>query len=134
MWRDHIFSQRSTEIKRAGKRKRLDKIWRKGGTRNKNFFKLYYISLKFFAPQFDRTTAQFECWYIMNTIFSVTRGSRLELFCKNGVLKNFVKTTGKHLCRSLFFNNVSGLPTRVLEFTLRFIIYCKKKVIKSDLC
>ena len=28
---------------------------------------------------------------------------------KNGVLKNFAKFTGKHLCQSLFFNNVAGL-------------------------
>ena len=28
---------------------------------------------------------------------------------KNVVLKNFAKFTGKHLCRSLFFNKVAGL-------------------------
>ena len=27
--------------------------------------------------------------------------SRPELFCKKGVLKNFAKFTGKHLCQSL---------------------------------
>ena len=27
-----------------------------------------------------------------------------EVFCKNGVLKNFAKFTGKHLYQSLFFN------------------------------
>ena len=26
-----------------------------------------------------------------------------EVFCKKGVLRNFVKSTGKHLCQSLFF-------------------------------
>ena len=31
-----------------------------------------------------------------------------EVFCKNGVLGNFVKFTGKHLCQSLFFNNIAG--------------------------
>ena len=31
------------------------------------------------------------------------RSSRPEVFCKNGVLKNFAKLTGKHLCQSLFF-------------------------------
>ena len=30
-------------------------------------------------------------------------------FCKKGVLKNFAKFPGKHLCRSLFFNRVAGL-------------------------
>ena len=28
------------------------------------------------------------------------------------VLKNFAKLTGKHLCRSLFFNKVAGLRER----------------------
>ena len=30
------------------------------------------------------------------------RGSRPEVFCKKGVLRNFGKFTGKHLCQSLF--------------------------------
>ena len=36
------------------------------------------------------------------------RNSRPEVFCKKGVLKNFAKLTGKHLCQSLFFNKVAG--------------------------
>ena len=31
-----------------------------------------------------------------------------EVFCKKGVLRNFAKFTGKHLCQSLFFNKVAG--------------------------
>ena len=31
------------------------------------------------------------------------------MFCKKGVLRNFTKFTGKHLCQSLFFNKVAGL-------------------------
>ena len=30
-------------------------------------------------------------------------GSRPEMFCKKGVLRNFTKFTGEHLCQSLFF-------------------------------
>ena len=42
--------------------------------------------------------------------------SRSEVFCKKGVLRNFVKFTGKHLCQSLFFNKVTGLrPASLLE-------------------
>ena len=37
-----------------------------------------------------------------------SRCSRLEVFCRKDVLKNFAKFTGKHLCKSLFFNNVAG--------------------------
>ena len=32
-----------------------------------------------------------------------------EVFCEKGVLRNFTKFTGKHLCQSLFFNKVAGL-------------------------
>ena len=32
-----------------------------------------------------------------------------EVFYKKGVLKNFAKFTGKHLCQSLSFNKVAGL-------------------------
>ena len=31
-----------------------------------------------------------------------------DVFCKKGVLRNFAKFTGKHLCQSLFFNKVAG--------------------------
>ena len=33
---------------------------------------------------------------------------RPEVFCEKGVLKNFAKFSGKHLCQSLFFNKVAG--------------------------
>ena len=36
-----------------------------------------------------------------------SRSSRPEVFCKKGVLRNFAKFTGKHLCQSLFFNKVA---------------------------
>ena len=36
------------------------------------------------------------------------RSSRPEVFSEKGVLGNFVKFTGKHLCQSLFFNKVAG--------------------------
>ena len=37
------------------------------------------------------------------------RSSRREVFCKKGVLRNFAKFTGKHLCQRLFFNKVEKL-------------------------
>ena len=37
------------------------------------------------------------------------RSSRQAVFCKEGVLRNFAKFTGKHLCQSLFFDKVAGL-------------------------
>ena len=47
------------------------------------------------------------------------RSSRPEVFCKKGVLRNFAKFTGKHLCQSLFFNKVAGLrPSKREKKTL----------------
>ena len=45
----------------------------------------------------------------MFAYYCLLRSSRLEVFWKKGVLRNFAKFTGKHLCQSLFFNNVAGL-------------------------
>ena len=44
------------------------------------------------------------------------RNSRPVVFCEKGVLRNFAKFTGKHLCQSLFFNKVTGLrPATLLK-------------------
>ena len=40
--------------------------------------------------------------------------SRREVFCKKEVPKKVLKFTRKHLCRSLFFNKVSGLLSATL--------------------
>ena len=42
------------------------------------------------------------------------RSSHLELFCRKGVLGNFEKFRGKHLCQSLLFNKVADLRTVAL--------------------
>ena len=34
---------------------------------------------------------------------------------KKGVLKNFAKFTGKHLCQRLFFNKVTGLSLQIFK-------------------
>ena len=44
------------------------------------------------------------------------RSSRPDVFCKEGVLRNFTKFKGKHLCQSLFFNKVADLrPATLLK-------------------
>ena len=46
----------------------------------------------------------------------IYRSSRQEVFCKEGVLRNFAKFTGKQLRQSLFFNKVEGLrPATLLK-------------------
>ena len=37
-------------------------------------------------------------------ILAIVRNSRPEVFCKKGVLRNFTKFKGKHLCQSLFLS------------------------------
>ena len=41
--------------------------------------------------------------------FSLHHKQLSKMFCKKGVLRNFAKFTGKHLCQSLIFNKAGGL-------------------------
>ena len=43
-------------------------------------------------------------WQKPINTFQTFKISRLEVFCKKGVLRNLAKFTRKHLCQSLFFN------------------------------
>ena len=43
-----------------------------------------------------------------------TESSHPDVFCKNCVLENFTKFTGKHLYESFFFNNIAGLRPATL--------------------
>ena len=47
-------------------------------------------------------TLDFACTFMFGT-------SHHRRFMQKGVLRNFTKFTGKHLCYSLFFNKVAGL-------------------------
>ena len=54
------------------------------------------------------------------------RSSRTEVFCKKGVLRNFAKFTGKHLCQCLFFNKVAGLrPATLLKRDTGQVFSCE---------
>ena len=52
-------------------------------------------------------------WYAYITCLWF-RGSHRRCSVRKGVLRDFAKVTGKHLCQSLFFNKVAGLA-QVLE-------------------
>ena len=46
----------------------------------------------------------------------MNRSSHQRYSVKKGIVKNFTKFTGKHLCQSLFFNQVAGLrPATLLK-------------------
>ena len=49
-------------------------------------------------------------------VWSLVRSSHPEVFCKKGVLRNFAKFAGKHLCKSPFFNKVAGLRPKTCIF------------------
>ena len=63
------------------------------------------------------------------------------MFCKKGVLSNFAKFTGKHLCQSLFFNKVAALrPATLLKkrlwhrcFPVNFAKFLRTAFIKEHL-
>ena len=41
------------------------------------------------------------------------------MFCREGLLRNFAKFTGKHLCQSFIFNKVAGpWPATLLKKAL----------------
>ena len=61
----------------------------------------------------------------------IFRSNRPDVFCKKGVLRNFAKFIGKHLCRSLYFNKVVD-PTllkqrlRYRYFPVNFVQFLRK--------
>ena len=68
------------------------------------------------------------CWFKKPFFF---RRSCPEVFCKKGVLRNFVKFTGKYLCQGLFSNKVSGLWYRC--FPVNFAKFLRTPFLKEHL-
>ena len=68
------------------------------------------------------------CWFKKPFFF---RRSCPEVFCKKGVLRNFVKFMGKYLCQGLFFNKVSGLWYRC--FPVNFAKFLRTPFLKEHL-
>ena len=62
---------------------------------------------------------------------TVLKSRRRHRSCslRKGVLRNFAKFTGKHLCQSLFFNKVAGLSPEACNFikkeTLAQVFSCE---------
>ena len=67
---------------------------------------------------FELIKTFFICTFTMCT---TQRSSRSQMFCKIGVCKNFAKFTEKHLCQSLFCDEVVGIAwsTTLLLKTLQ---------------
>ena len=59
-------------------------------------------------------------WFISHNLY---RSIHPEVFYKKGVLRNFAKFTGKHLCQSLSFNKVAGLLLLLRLVWWKAVIY-----------
>ena len=78
-------------------------------------------SLALFHRVFYRYFEHFIVSFVQS---SSSRSSHQWCSLKKGVLKNFAKFTGKHLCQSLCFNKVEGLNFIEKE-TLAEVFFCK---------
>ena len=56
----------------------------------------------------QRQTDYHVCDFQQNLFWANFRSSHRGCSVKKGVLRNFAKFTGKHLCQSLFSNKVAG--------------------------
>ena len=80
-----------------------------------NMCKRQVGKLKTINITFHNIAQQIKC-LLEKSLFPLMEISRLfknksslpDVFCEKGVLRNFAKFTGKHLCQSLFFNKVAG--------------------------
>ena len=68
--------------------------------------------------------------------FPPCRSSHLGVFCKKGVLRNFAKFTGKHLCQSLFLIKLLALPCNFIKKeTLIQVFSCEfYEISKCNFC
>ena len=58
--------------------------------------------------------------------YQIDRRSHRRCSLRKGVLRNFAKFTGKHLCQSLFFNKVAGLGLQLYKKeTLAQVFFCE---------
>ena len=73
-----------------------------------NQIKLHYV-ISYSIPITVKSTFR-----PFSALWQYSRSSRPEVFCKKGVLRNFIKFTGKYLCQSLFFNKVACLRPATL--------------------
>ena len=69
------------------------------------------------------------CLLLTMFVFTKRMSSSSHKRCsvKKGVLRNFTKLTGKHLCLGLFFNKVTGLrpATLLKKETLAQVLSCE---------
>ena len=105
------------------------------------FNKLFYkqassIIINIIESFFNKNTSLY--WKVSSRASS--RSSRPDVFCEKDVLRNFAKFTRKHLCQSLFFNKVAGMPATLLKkrllhrcFPVNFAKFLRTPFLKEHL-
>ena len=96
------------------------------------YFFLYPQLVSVIVWNFLKSTFEEKVWIrskpTKNFLISVQK--LRQVFCKKGVLGNFVKFTGKHLCQSLFFAKFLRTPFLIEHLwataSERSIISCRK--------
>ena len=77
---------------------------------------IFFVNKKVCSWRFRVTNAYSKFLSKTCSVCSIFRSIRPNVFCQTGVLRNFAKFTGKHLCQSLYFNKVAGLrPATLLK-------------------
>ena len=82
-------------------------------------FQTRFVHRYFLKSNFQKARKQryagwcmkFVCYRFMSLDECILRSSHQRCSIKKGVLRNFVKFTGKHPCQSLFFNKVASPAT-----------------------
>ena len=93
---------------------------------SENILSYYFLPL---FEEFGYIYHTIACLYWIDWIYDATKFVTQSQICpeavaqrcsvQKGVLKNFTKTTGKHLCQSLFLNKVAALrPATLLKLRL----------------
>ena len=88
------------------------------GVRNVSFSVIFSVIfhplflMVFIVTDTENMRKNFRLHYTTN-LYIEDGSSRPEVLCKKGVLRNFAKFTGKHLCQSLFFNKVASLSLQL---------------------
>ena len=111
---------------------------------------LNILHLRYYgSPRYVLRTGAAGCFVVTQTTILYSNGftnfcpcirsSHQRCSIKKGVLRNFAKFTGKHMCQSLFFNKVAGLrPATLLKkrlwhrcFPVNFAIFLRTPFLQN---
>ena len=79
----------------------------------------YHLAFAVFLVDFAVTNASGQT-FVRKKCSHKFRSSRPDVFSRKGVLGNFTKFTGKHLCQSFRFNKFAGQETLTQVFSCKF--------------